>query len=94
MTFAVGKRKKSHLSARHETRVIPLRGTPRSVPREVQMETGHVRGEAGHAAGLALTIAFLIAGGIIVAALTFWPGPDEDRGGISVEQPNSSVPIP
>jgi hypothetical protein len=58
------------------------------------METGQVRGEAGHGAGLSLTIAFLIAGGIIVAALTFWSGPDEDRGGISVEQPDSSVPIP
>ncbi len=57
------------------------------------MEAGSVRGEAGHGAGLSLTLAFLIAGGIIVAALTFWSGPEGERGTISVQQPDSSVPI-
>ena len=92
MAFALGKRRQSH-SRGHEAKVIPLHGTPRSVPREVQMETAPVRGEASHGAGLSLTIAFLIAGGVIVAALTFWSGPDDDRDRISVEQPDSSVPI-
>jgi hypothetical protein len=41
-----------------------------------------------------MTVAFLIAGALIVGALTFWSGPDEDRDGISVEQPDSSAPIP
>ena len=92
MAFAVGKRKHSH-PGRRELKIIPLHGTPRSVPREVQMETAPVRGEAGHGAGLSLTLAFLIAGGLIVAALTFWSGPERDRDSISVEQPDSSVPI-
>ncbi|MGH7754410.1 MAG: hypothetical protein ACREN5_16520, partial [Gemmatimonadales bacterium] len=51
------------------------------------------RGETAAGAGVSLTLAFLIAGGIIVAALTFWSGPDQTDGGVNVQQPDSAVPI-
>ena len=85
-----------------ETRRPPLRviaiedkHRPRAfAPRPMQMVDARARGETSAGAGLSLTLAFLIAGGIVVAALTFWSGPEVDRGGISVQPPDSAVPVP
>ncbi len=54
-------------------RVIPMKA-----PARPQFTTAarRARSEASPAAGASLTLAFLIAGAVIVAALTFWSGPE------------------
>jgi hypothetical protein len=79
---------------RQDLRVIQMRPANRpasAAARRPAASSG--RGEASAGASLSLTLAFLIAGAIIVAALTFWSGPENERTGISVQPPDSAIPI-
>ncbi len=56
-----------------DLRFIPMRAPAR--PR-FTTAANRARSEASPAAGASLTLGFLIAGAFIVAALTFWSGPE------------------
>jgi hypothetical protein len=75
---------------KNEVRLIPVRGgnawqPPR--PRALRAEAmSDARGEATHGTMASLTLAFLLAGVVIVSALVWWSGPDaEQEPGIGVE---------
>lgn len=83
---------------RPEVRVIPLqpghRPTVAPIGRQLSTNSAaRARGETGTGGGLSLTLAFLIAGAVIVAALTFWSGPEREGSSISVQQPDSAAPV-
>lgn len=82
---------------RHRPDQAALRLIPMKAPARPQFASPAIRArsEASPAAGASLTVAFLIAGAFIVAALTFWSGPDQSPAeGAAVEQAGGLTRLP
>ena len=96
VAVAKPRRDKTLEDYRQTPRVVRLRGANRptaAMARPPHTADAALRGESSAGAGLSLTLAFLIAGAVIVAALAFWSGPEEDRSSVSVQPPDSAVPV-
>jgi hypothetical protein len=96
VAFALPGREQRRKPRHEDLRLIPL-------PEHSRVRTGAPparakydasRGDVAPGAGATLTLAFLIAGAFIVAALTFWSGPEEERTTVSVQQPESAASTP